>query len=236
MKIKINKSFFILFTFFIIYYDYTQLLLFISALIIHELSHIAVAKHYGLTTKSFNLTPLGIYCIIENIDTLPLFKKINITLAGVFANFLLFILFSIFNFNIYCAYFKNYNLFLLLFNILPIYPLDGSKLYLYIFSLSSFMGLDARWVFSTVFILALVFHLLPAVPSPAGCVRSGWVVVWFLISRFISSLSVPSWGWMCDGPSPLSLVLLKFFIYFQLFQVLLNTLPPCLLRSLDWSG
>ncbi len=135
MKIKISKSFFILFLFFIIFYDYKQLIVFFLALILHELSHLFLAKKYNLKINSFHISPFGIYCIIDGIEFLSLFKKIKITGIGVFVNLLLFSLFFILNINnIYATYFIYYNLFIFLFNLLPIYPLDGSKLLLYICS------------------------------------------------------------------------------------------------------
>ncbi len=133
MKIQIKKTFLLILIFFAVFYDLRQLFLFVLAVFLHELSHILVAKCYKLKISNLTLTPLGMVCKINNVSALPLFKKLLVTSIGVITNLVLFIILHfIKSENIYINYFKNANLVLFIFNSLPIYPLDGSKLYIYI--------------------------------------------------------------------------------------------------------
>ncbi len=135
MKIKISKTFFVLFIFFIVFYDYKQLFAFLLALFLHEISHLILALKYKLKIESFNITPFGVYCIINDIEFLSIHKKIKITIIGIVTNIVFFLCFYLLSSdNLILKYFTYYNLFLAIFNLLPIYPLDGSKLFIYIHS------------------------------------------------------------------------------------------------------
>lgn len=135
MKIEIKKTTILLIIFFAVFYNLGQLFLFTLAVFVHELSHMLVAKKYKLKISSLTITPLGMFCKIDNIDTLQLYKKIILHSIGIIINIIIFLIISLFNIsNEYINYFKYSNFILFLFNILPIYPLDGAKIYINVFS------------------------------------------------------------------------------------------------------
>ncbi len=133
MKIEIKKSFIVFFTFFAVFYDYRQLFLFELAVLLHELSHMLVAKIYKLDISALTISFFGMNCTIKNIGSISLSKKLFLTAIGVIVNILIFIFCSVFfKNNELINYFKYSNLLLFMVNILPIYPLDGSMLYTYL--------------------------------------------------------------------------------------------------------
>lgn len=141
MHIKINS---ILFIFIVIFYLTKQIeiyaLLMIFALI-HELGHIFAGICLGFKPKSLHIMPFGISVNFNNNlqdyntkigkGNLLNLKKLFIAIAGPLTNILIVILCCISkeNFasvdNTYIIY---ANLILGIFNLLPIYPLDGGRI------------------------------------------------------------------------------------------------------------
>ena len=94
---------------------------------LHELSHIAVAYIFGLKCRSVTFTPLGFSAVIENLEYLSGSKKIYIMLAGPILNLILWLVCE-FIFVDRFIFFKQANMAIFLFNMLPVYPLDGGKI------------------------------------------------------------------------------------------------------------
>ncbi|WP_297712462.1 site-2 protease family protein [Clostridium sp.] len=106
------------------------ILAFIS-IFLHEISHIVVAKRNGCKFNNFKIHIYGTNAEFINIDELSKKEKIQIYLAGPCMNlaiaFIFFLVGLIINNNIINKII-NINLSLLCFNILPAYPLDGSRI------------------------------------------------------------------------------------------------------------
>jgi len=111
----------------------------------HELAHSLVAKHYGIYVDSITLWPLG---GIANIETLPddPILEIKISAAGPLMNFAfaLLLLPIAFVVNIlaqsshpgiwkeiavFFIWLLQINLLLMLFNLIPAFPMDGGRIY-----------------------------------------------------------------------------------------------------------
>ena len=105
------------------------ILAFIS-LFLHEISHIVVAKKNGCKFNNFKIHIYGTSAEFINIDELSKKEKIQIYLAGPCMNLAIACIFFfvglIIN-NSMVDKIININLNLLLFNVLPAYPLDGSR-------------------------------------------------------------------------------------------------------------
>ena len=104
-------------------------LAFIS-IFLHEISHIVVAKKNGCKFNNFKIHIYGTSAEFINIDELSKKEKIQIYLAGPCMNLAIACIFFfvglIIN-NSMVDKIININLNLLLFNVLPAYPLDGSR-------------------------------------------------------------------------------------------------------------
>ena len=97
---------------------------------LHELSHIIIASSYGCKFNNFKINVLGVKAEICEIEELSEKKKLNIYLAGPCLNFIIAIMIYILNYKYNLVIFENsvrINLCLGLFNLLPAYPLDGSR-------------------------------------------------------------------------------------------------------------
>ena len=95
--------------------------------IIHELGHIIVIKHYGYQINSINLYPFGGITKIDKDLNTGTNKELLIASGGIIAQVILLIIVYLLPIRLYIKdiIFK-YNISILLFNLLPIIPLDGS--------------------------------------------------------------------------------------------------------------
>lgn len=94
-------------------------------IIIHELGHIAAAIHYNWKIEKVVILPFGGITIFNEILNKPILEEFIIAIMGPLFQIILFVIINLFvhdvKFNFYC-------LVLLIFNLVPIYPLDGAKI------------------------------------------------------------------------------------------------------------
>lgn len=117
---KINYSFYglVILSLYTGYFNYLFLL--ILALLIHEIGHIIFIKIYKIKILNFSLSLYGgILKLDDNsYDLLKKYQKVLIYLGGILFNLIFYLLFK-------NTVFGKYNLLLMIFNLLFIYPLDG---------------------------------------------------------------------------------------------------------------
>jgi stage IV sporulation protein FB len=99
--------------------------------ILHEFAHIVVASKFGCKFNNVNISIFGAKVELSDIDELTERKKIILYLAGplfnIFMAMLMYYLHDYFKYE----FIRNslaVNLFLGIFNLLPAYPLDGSRI------------------------------------------------------------------------------------------------------------
>lgn len=99
-------------------------------IILHEITHYVVAKWMRLSVDNFKLHPFGATLELSDFDELTHKEEIILSVAGPFFNLLMFSLFYMV-YKIAPTDFVNnsmeINIVLFIFNMLPAYPLDGSK-------------------------------------------------------------------------------------------------------------
>lgn len=97
---------------------------------IHEFGHIFMALIFKFKINRVNIYPFGGYTIFENDINIPFITEFMVFIGGVLFQIIFFIIIRYFIDNGSYIYelIKNYNLSILLFNMLPIIPLDGSKI------------------------------------------------------------------------------------------------------------
>ena len=96
---------------------------------IHELGHILTALYYHWNIKKIIILPFGGLTIFEEAFNRPMKEELIITIMGPIFQILAYFLLEP---TINQPYFLTLHLAFLLFNLFPIYPLDGSKLVLLI--------------------------------------------------------------------------------------------------------
>lgn len=141
MQIKIDLKIFIVILIFLITRQldiYCALMLFA---IIHELGHLAIGIIFGFRPKRIELLPVGVSaCFYMNLKdynqkvkcaNVLAVKKIIIAISGPITNFIIALVFSIFDlslFNMSTEFIVFSNLLIGIFNLIPIYPLDGGRI------------------------------------------------------------------------------------------------------------
>jgi len=164
-KFKVEISFLLLVLICVICQKFTLLINYILALMLHELAHIFVATKRGYTLKEFKLSLFGVAVEInEKIDEKDSFA---INVSGPFFNLFLCLIcvalywlipvsFSILN--TFCIS----NLTLAIFNLIPIYPLDGGKIFNTILGakkykiFEKFISLGCGILFAIIFIFSIL--------------------------------------------------------------------------------
>ncbi len=130
-KFKIGTSFFLLIIVCVLTKNFLLLMNYILALFLHELAHLFVATKRGYVLKQLRLDMFGL--CIELEDKIDDKDSFAINIAGPLMNLGLVIVcmalywlvpMSFRYLNIFCMS----NLVLAIFNLLPIYPLDGGKI------------------------------------------------------------------------------------------------------------
>lgn len=106
--------------------------LFISVIsvLIHEFTHIIVGRIYGCKLYQFNVRLTGTNAKLSDINDLKDFQKLNLYISGPSVNLLIFVLCFCVNkafSNEYITMIGDINLGLFVFNMIPAYPLDGSR-------------------------------------------------------------------------------------------------------------
>ena len=135
MKVKLNLNIFLFLILFFITNQIEVYALVMVFALIHELSHLICGVVLGFKPNTFKIMPLGFSIEFEtNVQdynkkiiksNILAVKKILIALAGPFINLIIAIIGLIFNIDINIVY---ANLIIFIFNLLPIYPLDGGRI------------------------------------------------------------------------------------------------------------
>lgn len=119
-KITIHP-FFYFFTFICIFNGLFKDYIYITFIVLfHELGHVLVSIYYKWNIKKIVLLPFGSLTIFNNLINTKLKEEFLVTIAGPLFQILLFL--------IKIPKFTYYNKMLLIFNLLPVIPLDGSKI------------------------------------------------------------------------------------------------------------
>lgn len=134
MKVKVNLQ---IFAFAIIFYLTKQIKIYtilMTFAFVHELGHLVAGVILGLKVKSINIMPFGVSINFEDYSNKYVAKKIIIAIAGPLVNLSLVVLgvFNDWNEDIIYS-----NMLIGMFNLIPLYPLDGGRILKYIIQLTS---------------------------------------------------------------------------------------------------
>lgn len=126
MKIKINIQIFAIIIILVITKQieiYVWLMLFAF---IHEMAHTIIGLILKLKPKTLEIQPFGVGIIFESFENSER-NKIIIALAGPITNILIALIFIFIKIKVQTTI-VNVNILLAMFNLIPIYPIDGGRI------------------------------------------------------------------------------------------------------------
>ncbi len=157
---KIHPLFYLTAFICVITANFKNFIIFSSIIIVHELGHIIGAIIFKWKIDKVILLPFGGITIFqENIDK-SLKEEFIIAILGPLLQLVFYFLYS------GNSIFNQYNLIILLFNLLPIYPLDGSKIVNILFNefisfkRSHILTIITSFITLSVVILSVKYNLL----------------------------------------------------------------------------
>ena len=158
-KVRIHFFFYIIFLISIftgVFKDFISITLIVA---FHEMGHIIFSQIFNWKIEEIVMIPFGFITIFNNKINGSILEEFIVTISGIlFQTILIFIIKN--------PVINRYNLIILLFNLIPIYPLDGSKLLnqlctlLLPFKLSHFILIIISFIFVPVVILYTRFNLM----------------------------------------------------------------------------
>lgn len=163
-KININPFFYFLALISIFTGLFKQFLIMYLIIIVHEFGHIFFALIFKYKIIKINIYPFGGYSIFQNDLNISFIKEFLVFLGGILFQFILYLIFK-YNINNYSFIYKifiNYNTSIILFNLIPIIPLDGSKVINILlnnfisFKYAQLITIYISYIF--VFIMIVLFH------------------------------------------------------------------------------
>lgn len=133
---------------------FKDFLIFTSIIFIHEIGHVLVALYYKWNIAKILILPFGGLTIFNEQINKSLKEELHILIGGPLLQTSFFILM----YNITNNYvFYNYHFFILLFNLLPIFPLDGSKLLNII--LNKIIPFKISYIITLVISIIIIFFI-----------------------------------------------------------------------------
>lgn len=125
MKIKVHFLFYIVTLIFIITGMFRPFIWITSLIIVHEIGHILTGLFFKWKIEKVLIMPIGCITIFKENLNRPIKEELVIAIMGPIFQIIYFLLINkIVNYE----WFYNANMSLLIFNLLPVIPLDGSKI------------------------------------------------------------------------------------------------------------
>lgn len=125
-KIKIHYSLIFLLIISLFSGSFLKILSLFSCIFLHEMFHYLVLKHYNVKINKIELSVIGGVLDFEYSNFTPK-QSIIVDLAGIIANLLIITIIKLLKIDSF-NYLISYNIVLIIFNLLPIIPLDGYRL------------------------------------------------------------------------------------------------------------
>jgi len=157
-------------------------------LVVHEMGHFFLMRINNIKVDSIIIYPYGGMIKSNMLINTNSYKVLIISLGGIFIQLLLWLIFFLFykfNFigeSIYFIFFK-YNISIMLFNLIPVYPLDGFKI------LNSL--LELKFSFKKCIIISLIISIIVLILFIFYLYIfrvSNYIIVLFLLVSFFSYL------------------------------------------------
>ncbi|MCL2234304.1 MAG: site-2 protease family protein [Firmicutes bacterium] len=190
MKFSISPFLLIMFSMLIIFGFYIEAISYFFVILLHELAHAYVAKKLGYSLNKLKLAPYGAQ-LTGSIEGIKWQHEAMIALAGPIINimfaFVFVALWWVFPVTyLFSNVFVTTSVFTAIFNLIPIYPLDGGRALLAILSsrLSRKKAYRILKVFGVIF--AVILNVMSVIVLIFGHINPSFI----LVSLFIFSTTI----------------------------------------------
>jgi stage IV sporulation protein FB len=163
---------------------FLDLCLLIGIIFIHEMGHAVAASFFSWRIKKITLLPFGGVAEMEEHGNRPLKEEAIVVLAGplqhvwmVAVAYLLFS-FSFISEDLFQLFFS-YNVMVFIFNLFPVWPLDGGKLIFMLLSLKKSFPTAHRLTLLISFFCLAIFSILTLIAAPSHL--NVWIIIAFLL-------------------------------------------------------
>ena len=156
-KIYIHPLFLLILFIFISIGYFRFITYFMLLIIVHELGHIIISLIFNWNIDKIIILPFGGLTKYNEIINRPLIEEFLIAIAGITFQIIFYLLVR--NYIDY-KYFGIINYFIIIFNLIPIYPLDGSKILNIIFNKITSYKNSLLLTIITSYIFIIFFSLL----------------------------------------------------------------------------
>jgi stage IV sporulation protein FB len=163
---------------------FLDLCLLIGIIFIHEMGHAVAASFFSWRIKKITLLPFGGVAEMEEHGNRPLKEEAIVVLAGplqhvwmVAVAYLLFS-FSFISEGLFQLFFS-YNVMVFIFNLFPVWPLDGGKLIFMLLSLKKSFPTAHRLTLLISFFSLAIFSILTLITAPTHL--NVWIIIAFLL-------------------------------------------------------
>ncbi len=183
-KIRIHPLTWVVVAFAVATARFVDLSILFLIVFIHELGHGAAAAFFSWRLRKITLLPFGGVAEMDEHGNRPLKEEAIVTIAGPVQHFWLmgaaFVFFQLQWISVYhFSLFVEYNLIVLIFNMLPIWPLDGGKLLFLFLSLNKSFPNALQTTLVVSFIGICIFSAVNLMTNPLNL--NAWVMVSFLL-------------------------------------------------------
>ena len=151
-KFKINylTLYFLLISFLCGYIKYAIIIFLI--VLFHELGHVIICKIFKYKINSIEIFPFGGVTKIDKLLNNSIIKDLLISIMGIIFQLFIFLITD----NVVVL---KYNKYIMIFNLLPIIPLDGSKLLFEIYALIMPYKKVIKYYYLTSFIFIIIYFI-----------------------------------------------------------------------------
>lgn len=134
LKIEFHRTFLVMALGFVLTGYYLNLIIFTSLILVHEMGHYVMAMINGFNVEKIIIYPYGGLTKISDMINRDICEELLVATSGVIVQYLFYLVIVIlYREGIVREYVYNlyglYNNQMIFFNMLPIYPLDGSKIF-----------------------------------------------------------------------------------------------------------
>ncbi|MEH7012325.1 M50 family metallopeptidase [Neobacillus niacini] len=163
---------------------FVEVCLLIGIIFIHEMGHAAAASFFSWRIKKITILPFGGVAEMEEHGNRPLKEEAIVVLAGPLQHiWMVALAYTLFSFELIpedlYLLFYHYNIMIFIFNLFPVWPLDGGKLIFMLLSLKKSFPIAHRLTLIISFVSIGIFSILTLLSAPEQI--NVWIIVGFLL-------------------------------------------------------